>query len=139
MSHTPNSSAVAECLPRAEPFGVRALREELGLTQLEFGKLIGLHNKASVSLVETGKAVSLPVALEIERLSIRDGVARIDAGTLCDAVRLARAACPGGCFLGSELDHATGITPAAAAPATGQAADLSDVPVQRQAEQERAA
>jgi DNA-binding XRE family transcriptional regulator len=107
-------------------FGVRALREERGLTQLEFGARIGLANKASVSLLESGKtAPSLDVALEIERLSAIDGVPRIDAADLCESVRKARAACAGGC--GADPVHAADGTAPAADPATGQAGDLSGV------------
>lgn len=93
-------------------FGVRDLREEMGLNQLAFGELIGLANKASVSLLESGQREASPdVALEIERLSIRDGIARIDAGALSGVVRRSRAACPGGC--GFEIpSHAPVATPA---------------------------
>lgn len=89
---------------------MRDLREEMGLTQLAFGERIGLANKASISLLESGqREASADVALEIERLSIRDGVARIDAGSLSGVVRRSRAACPGGCGfeIGSHGNLAT--------------------------------
>lgn len=115
-------SQTAASAPQASPaaFGVRALREELGLTQLEFGTLIGLSNKASVSLLESGKiAASLDVAIELEKLS----GGRIDAAALCEAVRKARAACLGGCV--ADAVHGAEATPPAGGAATGQAGDLS--------------
>lgn len=66
---------------------IAGLREELGLTQLEFGERIGLASKAQVSLVERGLApCSLRVALRIEQLS----GGRIDAGELSEEVRISR-------------------------------------------------
>lgn len=66
---------------------ISALREELGMTQIEFGERIGLSNKASVSLIERGLApISLRVAVAIEELS----GGRIDAAGLNEDVRLSR-------------------------------------------------
>ena len=71
---------------------IKELRGELGLTQIEFGAFIGLANKASVSLIETGaRAPDLAQALAIERLSVADGAPRIDAALLNDDVARARA------------------------------------------------
>lgn len=69
------------------PLSIAALREELGLTQLDFGERIGLASKAQVSLIERGLSpCSFNVALAIEELS----GGRIDAGNLNDDVRRAR-------------------------------------------------
>jgi len=135
MNYSASLPATTAGDPVAAGAAVRALRKERGETGEEFGKVIGL-SKGKVSELESGKyEPSLPVALEIERLSIRDGIARIDAGTLCEAVARARAACPGGCFLGSELDRAAGHDghpdkPVVSPVPTGQAGDLSGAPVQ---------
>ena len=79
------SPSVAE---RDAGFSVRDLRRELGLTQEAFGAMIGLKNKASVSLLESGQrgGCSLPVAIRLEELS----AGRIDAAALNEDVRLAR-------------------------------------------------
>jgi DNA-binding XRE family transcriptional regulator len=70
---------------------VRALRREMGLTGEAFGQMIGL-SKGKVSELETGSyRCSAKVALAIEALSVVDGAARIDAGALCEDVKLARA------------------------------------------------
>ena len=76
----------------AEPLTIAALRAELGLTQQEFGERIGLPNKTSVSLLESGKrpSCSARIAVAIEALSMIDGLARIDAAELSEDVRLAR-------------------------------------------------
>lgn len=69
------------------------LRAEMGLSQEEFGNRIGLASKGGVSKIERGlDAVSVSVALAIEALSIRDGVARIDAADLNADVAKSRAA-----------------------------------------------
>ena len=93
---------------RCAPTDIGALRAELGLTLSEFGALIGLASKGQVSQVEHGKfPCSLPVALEIERLS----GGRIDAADLNDDVRKAR--------------HGLDDTQRGLAPATGQIGELS--------------
>ena len=71
---------------------IAALRAELGLTQQEFGERIGLRNKTSISLLESGKRpdCSAKVAVAIEELSRVGGAARIDAARLSEDVRLAR-------------------------------------------------
>lgn len=108
---------------------IKALRNELGLNQLEFGALIGLANKASVSLIETGaRSPDLDQALAIENLSIRDGVPRIDAAQLNDDVARARAACPGGCAIADSdavLDHAALDSGSDANASTGQFGQMS--------------
>lgn len=87
---TPDAaSAFGAAAPRA--FGIANLREELGLTQIEFGERIGLANKASISLIERGLApCSLRVAVAIEELS----GGRIDAAGLNEDVRLSRHGTP---------------------------------------------
>lgn len=92
---------------------IAALRAELGLTQLEFGALIGVDNKTSVSLIERGRVKpSIRVALAIEELS----AGRIDAADLCDDVRIAR----------RGLDnHAPTNTAETEALATGQSGGVS--------------
>jgi DNA-binding XRE family transcriptional regulator len=74
---------------------IAALRAELGLTQQEFGERIGLPNKTSVSLLESGKrpSCSVAVAIAIEALSVADGAPRIDAADLSDDVKLSRHGC----------------------------------------------
>jgi transcriptional regulator with XRE-family HTH domain len=69
-------------------FTIADLRRELGLTQQEFGERIGLPNKTSISLLESGKRpnVSAAVAVAIEELS----GGRIDAAALSDDVKIAR-------------------------------------------------
>lgn len=108
---------------------IKALRNELGLNQLEFGALIGLANKASVSLIETGaRSPDLDQALAIENLSIVDGVPRIDAALLNDDVARARAACAGGCSVAGDeniLDHAALDTANGPGASTGQFYDMS--------------
>ena len=107
----------------AAPFTVAMLRAELGLTQEAFGARIGLANKASVSLLESGRRdqCSLRVALAIEELSAKDGEPRIDAADLNDDVRASRQGVTGG---GGAV-HGDPNSPAALAPATGQIGDLS--------------
>lgn len=75
----------------APGLAVAALRQELGLTQQEFGERIGLPNKTSVSLLESGKRpnISARVAVAIETLSGN----RIDAADLSEDVKLARHGC----------------------------------------------
>lgn len=64
---------------------IASLRAELGLSQEEFARAIGLTSKGQVSLLERGlQPASVPVALAIERLS--DG--RISAGSICPTVAL---------------------------------------------------
>ena len=69
---------------------VRSLRRERGETGEAFGAIIGL-SKGKVSELESGAyRCSAKVALAIEALSVLDGAARIDAGELCEDVKLAR-------------------------------------------------
>jgi predicted transcriptional regulator len=68
------------------------LRKELGLSLEAFAVAIGIASKGNASLIERDNRASLPVALAIEALSIKDGVARIDAATLNADVAKARAA-----------------------------------------------
>lgn len=100
------------------PLTIGALRAELSLTLAEMGQRIGL-SKSQMHEVERSGQASLPVALEIEKLS--EG--RIDAAALCEAVRLARAACGGGCV--TDADHGADGKGAGPAAATGQTDDLS--------------
>lgn len=89
MSGSPDSIEPFPSDQGTPPLGIAALRDELGLTQLEFGEKIGLANKASISLIERGLApVSLKVALAIEELS----GGRIDAASINEDVRLSREA-----------------------------------------------
>lgn len=89
----------------AEPLTIAALRAELGLSQQEFGERIGLPNKTSVSLLESGKRpnCSARVAVAIEQLSMVDGVARIDAAELSEDVKVARHGCA--CAPGAEASQ----------------------------------
>jgi transcriptional regulator with XRE-family HTH domain len=74
---------------------VRALRKGLGLTLAEMGERVGI-SKSQMHEVERSGRASLPVALEIERLSVAamadavDGVGVIDAADLSEDVRKAR-------------------------------------------------
>lgn len=70
---------------------IEQLRNELALTQSDFAPLLGLANKASVSLIERGGPCSVDVALALERLS----KGRLDAGALNADVAKARAALVG--------------------------------------------
>lgn len=64
---------------------VLTLRQELGLSQVEFAARIGLTSKGHMSEIERGKAQpSVRVALEIEKLS--EG--RLPAASLNDDVAL---------------------------------------------------
>jgi transcriptional regulator with XRE-family HTH domain len=84
---------------------VRALRFERAETGEQFGAAIGLH-KSKVSELESGRltwTVTVPVALMIEELSVRDGVPRIDAAELSEQVRAARARCTAGCAQADEV------------------------------------
>lgn len=80
--------------PGAAAFSIADLRAELGLTQQEFGVRIGLRNKTSISLLESGKRpnCSASVAVAIEELS----GGRIDAASLSEDVRIAREGLNGG-------------------------------------------
>lgn len=78
----------SEAPPSPQPFSVAALRAELGLSLVEFGRLIGLNSKGNASLIERGGTCSLRVALAIEELS----QGRIDAATLSPDVAAARRA-----------------------------------------------
>lgn len=107
MNDAPHPLEVA-----AEPLSIVALREELGLTQLEFGERIGLANKASVSLIERGLGpCSLRVAVAIEELS----GGRIDAAGLNEDVRLSR--------------HGAANTPDSAPVSRGKGGELSLPPL----------
>jgi transcriptional regulator with XRE-family HTH domain len=74
---------------------VRDLRKILGLTLAEMGERVGISKSQMHEVERTGRA-SLPVALEIERLSVEamaegiDGVEVIDAADLSEDVRKAR-------------------------------------------------
>jgi len=70
------------------PLTVSALRAELGLTQIEFAARVGLSNKTSISLLESGQrpTISPQVALAIEALS----GGRIDAAGLNPVIAAAR-------------------------------------------------
>lgn len=76
----------------AKSITVRQLREELGLSQTALADLVGLANKASVSIIEKTGRASFDVALRFEELS----GGRIDAGALNGAVRRARRASAAG-------------------------------------------
>jgi transcriptional regulator with XRE-family HTH domain len=66
---------------------IRQLRDELGLSLVEFAKAAGIASKGRMSEIERGSAVPpLHVALAIERLS--EG--RIDAAALNPDVAAAR-------------------------------------------------
>ncbi|WP_408585948.1 helix-turn-helix domain-containing protein [Novosphingobium sp.] len=94
---------------------IAALRAALGITQEEFGALIGLKTKGSVSLVERGLApVSADVALAIEELS--DGT--IDASDLNPIIAKARGVDRVG-------NHADSDTAKLEETPTGQCAGLS--------------
>lgn len=88
----------------SDPLTVAALRAELDLTLAQMGARVGL-SKSQMHEVERSGQASLPVALEIERLS----AGRIDAAALCEAVRLARESCGGGC--GGEAVHGADHAP----------------------------
>ena len=97
------------------PLTIEALRAELRMNQDQFARAVGLANKASVSLMERGGPVSLPVALAIEKLS----AGRIDAGTLNADVAAAREAIGKGAAQNwalSEAELATLPAPGADAP-----------------------
>lgn len=79
---------MCELFDMDEPLSIKSFRSELGLTLDQFGEKVGLSSKGQVSEIERSGRASLRVALAIEALS--DG--RIDAGALCDEVRLAREA-----------------------------------------------
>lgn len=102
---------------------IAQLRSELDLTLAQMGERVGLSKSQMHEVERTGQA-SLPVALEIEKLS----GGRIDAASLSEAVRLARAACQGGCNLeggdGSPF-HAVGNSAEGVGAATGQAGEMS--------------
>lgn len=94
-----------------QPFTVKSLRKEMGLTQEEFSRRVGLNSGGRLSCVERGIApCPLRVALKIESLS--DG--RIDAADLCDDVKLAR--------------HGKRFTSATATPSNGKPTQISAAP-----------
>lgn len=100
---------------------ISELRREMGLSQSEFAPLIGLANKASMSLIETGKAMpTVDQALKIEALSVLDGVARIDAAQLNDDVAKAREACVAICHQEIQSHHGATDKAARHGPATGK-------------------
>lgn len=78
---------MCELFAMIEPSAIKRLRLEMGLTLAEFGARIGLSSKGQVSIIERENRCGLRVALAIETLSDN----RIDAGDLCEEVRLARA------------------------------------------------
>jgi transcriptional regulator with XRE-family HTH domain len=120
-----------------------ALRREMGLSQTEFGAVIGLASKSKVSEIETSGRASLPVALKIEELSVAGGAPRIDAATLNDDVARARARlaaqsdevaeCFGGDAAASgdgdsavtSFDHGDSNSGDSSAPSTGQVGEMS--------------
>lgn len=99
---------------------IQELRAELGMTQEEFAVRVGLSSKGGMSKIERGiDPVSLSVALAIEELSIRDGLARIDAADLNADIAKARAAC-GGC-----VPHTPVNTSEMDGPSSGNDGDFS--------------
>ncbi|MBA4092280.1 MAG: hypothetical protein C0494_17045 [Sphingobium sp.] len=96
-----------------EPLSIKSLRSSMGLTLDQFGERIGLSSKGQVSIIERENRCGLRVALAIEALS--DG--RINAGTLCDEVRLARAVHDG---INAAAQHAP--SPVTSAENVGEAA-----------------
>ncbi len=102
----------------AEALTIEGLRIELGLTQEQFARRIGLSNKGSVSVIERGGPVSLPVALALETLS----GGRIDAALLNTDVAMARNAIMHGAAASWQLDQRSN----AAATAVGDDFDALD-------------
>jgi DNA-binding XRE family transcriptional regulator len=106
-------------------FTIEMLRKERRETQEAFGIRIGLKGKSSVSELEKTNRASLDVALAIEGLSIKDGVRRIDAAMLNDAVARARdqdckdVECHGGDACVTVFNHSTADSSTDAASATG--------------------
>jgi len=82
---------------------IAGLRAELGLTLAEMGDRCGISKSQMHEVEKTGRA-ALRVALAIEDLS--EG--RVDAGALCEDVRLSR--------------HAVMVTAGPAAPSPGKSA-----------------
>lgn len=74
-----------------EQFGLRELRKELGLSGELMASRLGLSGRSAVSNIERDGRCSASVAIAIERLSIKDGVPRINAATLNGDIALARA------------------------------------------------
>ena len=70
---------------------IASLRAELGLTLREFSKVIGFASLGNLSMIERGAPCSPALALAIERLSIKNGEARIDAASLNKTIDAARA------------------------------------------------
>lgn len=96
-----------------------ALRREMQLSQSDFGEMIGLASKGKVSVLESTGRASLPVALKIEELSMRDGIPRINAAVLNEDVARARIACLRG------IDHPTATTSSQATAQSGKSSDVT--------------
>jgi predicted transcriptional regulator len=100
-------------------FTIADLRKEMNLSLGEFSALVGLAGRGNMSLIERGLAPpSVRIALEIERISTRDGRPRIDAAKLNGEVAASRRGCD--CFHGSEAN------PVTATPSSGNGPDLTD-------------
>jgi len=79
---------MCELFAMTKQFGIADLRAEMGKTLEEFGVILGISSKGHMSTIERGeRPCSLGVALKIEELA----GGRIDAASLCDDVRAARA------------------------------------------------
>jgi transcriptional regulator with XRE-family HTH domain len=73
----------------SEQSPILILRTKMGLSQADFGALIGVRGKSSVSELENNGRASLPVALQLEKLGGLHGVA-IDAAALNEGIAAAR-------------------------------------------------
>jgi transcriptional regulator with XRE-family HTH domain len=99
-----------------ESLTIAALRKERGWTLAEMAPRCLVPTKGRMSDIENGKANCTPEqALAIEGLSIRDGVARIDAATLNATVAMVR----------SGSVHAALDSAAEAAPSSGKGGDVT--------------